>query len=366
MSSSRAPDVPRDARRRHVSAQDVLIVVAVLLGVALALYVLYEVRRVLVWLFVAAFFAAVIAPLVTWVERRGVRRGLAVAIVVIGLTLAIGALLFAFAKPIVTQAVDFATNLPENIDRLKRLPLIRDVVQRFNLQGNVNSVSSDLPHQLVGFSGPLLSAFASVGEAIVGFVSIVVLTIFFLLYGPEIVALVERSIASRHHRDRITVIGRRSLQAVSGWVAGNVLTSIVAAVASLIVFAILGLPYSFLLGLWVGVADLIPLVGATLGAIPAVIVAFLHSLTAGIVVIVFFIVYQQVENHVLQPVVYGRTIRLNPFLVLLAVLLGVELAGFLGALLALPIAGVLQVTFEELAPRGLTLGSADDDEDGAT
>jgi predicted PurR-regulated permease PerM len=361
VSAQRSTQVPPDARRRHVSAQDVLVVVGVLLAVAVALFVLYEVRRVLVWLFVAAFFAAVIAPLVTWVERRGVQRGLAVAIVVIGLTLAIGGLLFAFAKPLVSQAVDFATHLPQNVERIKRAPLIRDLVERFNIQGSVGNVSDQLPHELVGFSGPLLSAFASIGQAIIGFISIVVLTIFFLLYGPQLVELAQHSIASRQHRERVTTIGRRSLQAVSGWVAGNVLTSVVASVAALVVFAVMGLPYSVLLALWVGIADLIPLVGATLGAIPAVIVAFLHSVTAGVVVVVFFVVYQQLENHVLQPVVYGKTIRLNPFLVLLSVLLGVELAGFLGALLALPIAGVLQVTFEELAPRGVTLGTQDDE-----
>jgi predicted PurR-regulated permease PerM len=344
----------------------VLVVVGVLLAVAVGLSLLYEVRRVLVWLFVAAFFAAVIAPLVTWVERRGVGRGLAVAIVVVALTLVIGGLVFAFAEPIVSEAVDFASHLPENIDRVKQAPVIRDVVERFNIQGSVGSVSKDLPQQLVGLSGPVLSAFATIGQAIVGFVSIVVLTIFLLLYGPGIVETGQRMVASRRHRERATRIGRRSLEAVSGWVAGNVLTSFIAAIAALIVFAILGLPYAFLLSLWVGVADLIPLVGATLGAIPAIVVAFLHSVTAGIVVLVFFVVYQQLENHVLQPVVYGRTIRLNPFLVLLAVLLGVELAGFLGALLALPIAGVAQVAFEELAPRGVTVGSADeDDPDGS-
>lgn len=95
--------------------------------------------------------------------------------------------------------------------------------------------------------------------------------------------------------------------------------------------------------MWVAFADLIPLVGATLGAIPAVIIAFTVSIPVGIAVIIFFVLYQQFENHVLQPAVYGKTIRLNPFLVLLAVLVGVELAGFLGALLALPVAGIIQI-----------------------
>ena len=351
-----------EARRRHVSAQDVLVVVLVLLGVAATLFVLYEIRRVIVWLLVAGFFATVLAPLVSVIERRGVRRGLAVAVVTVGLTIVLGGILFAFAKPLVTQAVDFATHLHQNVERIKQLPLVRDLVERFNIQGSVGAVSDKLPQELVGFSGPLFAAFATIGQAIVGLISIVVLTIFFLLYGPALVELVRDAIASRRHRERAERLGRRSMQAVSGWVLGNLLTSIVASVASLVAFALLGLPYAALLALWVGVADLIPLIGATLGAIPAVIVAFLHSTTAGIVTVVFFILYQQFENHVLQPVVYGKTIRLNPFLVLLAVLIGVELAGFLGALLALPVAGVAQVALDEFVPGGLTLGRADPDE----
>src|SRR5207253_2774484 len=104
-----------------------------------------------------------------------------------------------------------------------------------------------------------------------------------------------------------------------------------------------GVPYAIALGLVVGILDLIPLAGATIAAIIVGLVAFLHSIVAGIVVIIFFIVYQQVENHILQPVVYGRTVQLSPLAVLISVLIGAELAGVLGALAAIPVAGSLQV-----------------------
>jgi predicted PurR-regulated permease PerM len=286
-----------------------------------------------------------------------------VTIVVVGLTLVLGGVVYAFGRPLVSEAVEFAQDLPETIERIKRAPLVRDIVVRLDLNGSIGSVSDQLPRQLIGFSGPVLAAFATLGHAILGLVSIIVLTIFLLLYGPQILATGQRMIASRRRRERLERLGQRSMQAVSGWVLGNVLTSVVAATASLLLFLILGLPYAFLLALWVGVADLIPLVGATLGAIPAIVVAFLQSPTEGIGTVVFFIVYQQIENHVLQPLVYGRTIRLNPFLVLLAVLFGVELAGFLGALLALPVAGVIQVAFEEFVPGGVSFGTTDGDEE---
>ncbi|MDP8938216.1 MAG: AI-2E family transporter, partial [Actinomycetota bacterium] len=109
-----------------------------------------------------------------------------------------------------------------------------------------------------------------------------------------------------------------------------------------------GVPFRGVLALWVGFADLIPLVGATLGAIPTVAVAFLHSTTAGIGVLVFYIVYQQFENHVLQPAVMSKTVHINQLFVLVSVLIGVELFGILGALLAIPAAGVISVVARDL------------------
>ncbi len=337
----------------HVAPQDVVVVVAVVLAAAAGVFLLFELKRVVVWLFVSVFFATVLAPAVSWVERRGLRRGLAVAVVSAGLVLVVFLLLFAFARPIVSQSVEFAENLPETVDRVRNAPIVRDLAERFNVQDSVGSVGEQVPQQLVGLSGPILSVFASIGQAIVGLVTIFVMTVFLLLYGPRFVRTGEIAMVPQEHRSRLATIADRSMRAVSGWVAGNIFTSLIAGIVSLVPFLLMRLPYASLLALWVFVADLIPLVGATLGALPAIIVAFLHSVTAGIVITVFFIVYQQIENHALQPLVYGRTISLNPFIVLLAVIIGVELAGFIGALLALPVAGVVQVTIEELASEKL-------------
>jgi predicted PurR-regulated permease PerM len=126
-------------------------------------------------------------------------------------------------------------------------------------------------------------------------------------------------------------------------VTGNLVISLIAGTLTAIVLTIMGVPYAIALGLIVAILDLIPLAGATIAAIIVGAVAFLHSVTAGIVVVAFFIVYQQVENHLLQPVVYGRTVKLSPLAVLIAVLIGAELAGVLGALAAIPVAGAIQV-----------------------
>jgi len=126
-------------------------------------------------------------------------------------------------------------------------------------------------------------------------------------------------------------------------VTGNLLISLIAGALTTIVLLITGVPYALALGLIVAILDLIPLAGATLAAIIVGAVAFIHSVPAGIIVIVFFVLYQQVENHILQPVVYSRTVQLSPLAVLISVLIGAQLAGVLGALAAIPVAGALQV-----------------------
>ena len=327
----------------RLQPRDVWTVLWVTVLFAAGLLILYEIRRILLWLFIALFVAAVIGPAVSFLVRRGWRRGLAIGAVVVILTLLAGGAGYVLVRPLVTQSIEFAEDLPENLDRLQRAPIVRQTLDRFNVEDRLEQVSADLPDRLLGFSGPLFSIFKTIGEAIIALVSIAVMTVFLLLYGPQFAETALRLIPDGRLRRRVDSLGVKSLGAVSGWVLGNVLTSVVAGVAALVLFVSLGLPYATLLALWVAIADLIPLAGATLGAIPAIVVGFLVSPLVGIVVTVFFILYQQLENHVLQPAVYGRTIKLNPFLVLLAILVGIELAGFVGALLALPVAGIIQI-----------------------
>jgi predicted PurR-regulated permease PerM len=130
---------------------------------------------------------------------------------------------------------------------------------------------------------------------------------------------------------------------VTGYISGNLLISLVCGVLTFVVLLIAGVPFAGLIALFVGLADLVPLVGATIGGVVAVIAGFVHSVPAGIAVVVFFLVYQQLENHLLQPLVFARTVKLNPLTVIVAILVAVELAGVLGALLAIPVASIVQV-----------------------
>ena len=140
-------------------------------------------------------------------------------------------------------------------------------------------------------------------------------------------------------QERVRRVAADCSKAVSGYMTGNLVISVIAGTLTYIVLWIMGVPYKGVVALFVGFADLIPLIGATLGAIVAIAVAALHSLPAALVVLVFFVVYQQAENHLLQPVIVSRTVQLSALMVTIAILLGVELLGFLGALLAIPVAG---------------------------
>ena len=196
--------------------------------------------------------------------------------------------------------------------------------------------------KLFGLSNTAVAVTKGVITAIVGFVTVVFMTFFMLLEGPQWVDRIF-SLIPEHSQPRWRAVAHDIYRTVGGYVNGNLLISLIAGVGTTIVLLIMGVPFAIALGLIVAILDLIPLAGATLAAIIVGGVSFLHSIPAGIVVLVFFILYQQLENHVLQPVIYGRTVQLSPLAVLIAVLVGAEIAGILGALGAIPVAGAIQV-----------------------
>ena len=204
---------------------------------------------------------------------------------------------------------------------------------------------------MLGLSGAALSVTKSIITIIAATVTIVFLTFFMLLEGKGWVERVY-SLFPEESQPRWRRVGDDIYETVGGYVTGNILISLIAGTSITIVLLIMGVPYAVALGLLVAFLDLIPLAGATIAGIIVAIVAFLHSVPAGIVAVVFVIVYQQLENHFLQPVIYGRTVQLSPLVVLISVLVGAELAGILGALAAIPVAGSLQVIVrDQLAMR---------------
>jgi predicted PurR-regulated permease PerM len=211
------------------------------------------------------------------------------------------------------------------------------IVEKIREQVNKGGAS-----KVLGLTGAAVSITKSVISLVVATITIAFLTFFMLLEGP---AWMERfyGLLPQRLQPRWRAIGREVYRTVGGYVTGNLLISLIAGTLTTIVLLALNVPFAVALGVIVAVLDLIPLAGATIAGILIGTVAFLHSITAGIIVVVFFIVYQQLENHFLQPVIYGRTVQLSPLAVLVAVLIGAEVAGILGALGAIPVAGAIQV-----------------------
>jgi len=323
----------------------VLAVFALAIAVLALLRLVAVARHVLVWIAIALFLALAINPLVEWLQHRGIRRRSVATSVAILLVLllfaAVGAL---FIPTLVDNVNKFVDAVPGYIDdltkgrgRLGFLETKYHVVEKVREQ-----IDQGGAKKLLGLSGTAISITRGVINIVVGAITIIFLTFFMLLEGP---AWVDRaySLMSPESQPRWRAVGRDIYRQVGGYVTGNLLISLIAGTLTTIVLLILGVPFAVALGLMVAILDLIPLAGATIAAILIGTVAFLHSIVAGIVVVVFFIVYQQLENHLLQPLVYRRTVALSPLTILIAVLIGAEVAGILGALAAIPVAGSIQV-----------------------
>ena len=337
--------IPERAIRFPVRA--VLTVLGIVIAVWALLQVLFITRQVLTWILVALFFAIALSPAVDWLQAHGVRRrGYAVALTSLGVAGVIALIGWLVIPQLVDQVNDFARKVPDYIDdltkgrgRLGFLETKYHIVDRIR-----DAVEGGGASKVFGLSGTAISITKSVLTMVAAVITIIALTYFMLLEGPMWLNRLY-SLFAPPTEQRLRAIFGDIGKAVGGYVTGNLFISLVAGVTSGLVLWIMDVPFALALGLLVALLDLVPLVGATIAAIVVTTVAFLGTDTvwAGVVVLVFFVVYQQLENHLLQPLVYGRTVQLSPLIVLMAVLIGASLAGVLGALGAIPIAGSLQV-----------------------
>jgi predicted PurR-regulated permease PerM len=220
-------------------------------------------------------------------------------------------------------------------------------VQRFDIDEYIERNQAEWQESLRNAGAPALSVARSVASGVFAAVTILVLTFLMVLQAPKLTRSALIAIGDRH-RERVRMVAADCAKAVTGYMAGNLAISVIAGLSTFVFLTVIGVPFAGVLGLWVAFADLIPLVGATLGAIPTVGVAFLSSPGRGIAALIFYVVYQQLENHILQPTIMSRTVDINPLAVLVSVLAGVELFGLVGALLAIPAAGILQVIVRNL------------------
>ena len=322
--------------------------IAVLVG--LSLVFVYLAWQVLTWVLVAVVLACALNPAVEAFVRKGLGRGYAVGLVFILALLLMTGVGFLIVPPLVTQVSEFIDEIPDFVDDLTRgqgpLGWLQDdyqIVDRVR-----EAIEAQGAGGVLGLSLPVLDIARSVVTVVVGVITIIFLTFFMLLEGPRTIRGALDLLAPRS-RVRWERVSYDIYRTISGYVTGNLLISLVAGITSAAVLFGIGSEFAIALGLLVGILDLIPLAGATLAAIiVSTVVLFETNWLRALIVIGFFLAYQQLENHVLQPLVYGRTVQLSPLTVLLAVLIGAQLAGVLGALMAIPVAGTLLAIAREL------------------
>jgi predicted PurR-regulated permease PerM len=333
-----------------VRPRTVLQALGIVVLVGLALLLVYNAWRVLTWILIAGVLAAALNPAVEAFERRGLRRGWAASLVFGLALLGITAIGYLVIPPLVSQVTDFVNAVPDFIDDLTagRGPLgfLQDryqIVDRIRAAIDERGVGG-----VLGLSQPALDLVRSVVTAVAGIVTIIFLTFFMLLEGPRTISMLLGLLPSEA-RPRFERVGRDVYRSISGYATGNLAISVVAGTLATIVLFAVGSDYAIALGLVVAVFDLVPLAGATIAAIIAsTVVAIETDWMRTLILIAFFIAYQQFENQILQPLVYGRTVELSPLVVLCAVLIGAQLAGIFGALFAIPIAGSLLAVAREL------------------
>ncbi|HEX5997194.1 MAG TPA: AI-2E family transporter [Jiangellales bacterium] len=347
-----------DAENRS-TAQRTLVVIGLALAVVVGLALMWATRRVLIWVVLAAFFAVCLNPLVDRLQRRLVRRRAAATLVVFLATfVALAALGALIVVPLVSELGRFADQAPGLLReaRAGRGP-IGALLERFHVRRYVEGHADDLQRVGGQLGRSSLRLVRGTVQGAAGALSTVALAFLMVVQARQLTAGM-LALAGDAQRERLRRVGRESAGAITGYVSGNLLISVICGSLTFLVLVLTGVPFAAVIALLVAIADLIPMVGATLGAIVAGGAGFLHSPTAGVVVLVFFVVYQQVENHVLQPVIMSRSVQLNPLAVLISVLIAAELGGIVAALLAIPAAGIVRILWREFVPAARRAESA--------
>jgi predicted PurR-regulated permease PerM len=323
-------------------------IVLIVLSVLLLAYGVYLVRQVLVLVVVALFLAIGLDPVVRALQRFRFPRGAAVATVFVVALLFIAGFVASVTPPLVRQTVRLAEQIPDFAEELSdRSGRFADLDRRYDISDRLRSAVNNLPELAAGSAGSVLGVAKSVGRAFFSILTVTVLTIYFMLDLPKLIAGGAKLLA-RSRRERTQKLADLVFKRISGYMIGQVGVSLFAGVMSLIVLNVLGVPYALPLAMWVSLAALIPMVGATLGAIAPVIVAFFDGTGTGIATVIFFLLYQQFENYIVQPRVMKQAVDISAAAVLLAALVGGTLLGFVGALLAIPMAASIKAITQEV------------------
>jgi predicted PurR-regulated permease PerM len=323
-------------------------------GALVLLLAAWRVRNILLLVLVAAVLAVGLDPQVRWLQRRHLSRGWAVTVIVLAAVGLLGLVGWLVIPAAVGQTQQLASHTPQYLDRLEHAGgLLGALQQRYDLGQRLRETTTQLP----GFAlTKVPGVTASAGSILFRLLTVTVLTLYFLVGLPRGQAAATALLASQPtHGDRDVRILEESLSRIGRYVSGNLVISVIAGTLAFAVLELLGVPFAAALGFWVAIADLVPSIGAMLGAVLCVLVALFSSGPhAAAIVAVYFLIYQRVENYFLLPKIMTKAIDLSAPTVLVTLLVGASLAGLEGALIALPIAATVKVMLREVRPAGPT------------
>ncbi len=304
-------------------------------GFLALLWALYQIREVIVLLFVAIIFMSALSPLVERSEKLGVPKALSIAAIYIFVVALIIGLLSVIITPLVEQTNNLTTTLPQTIEKAFPTAVIdKGVIQQ----------------ELTNFTRNVFAITLTVFSEFVAFISVAVLTFYLLLERDKLDQLIAQFFIGKEEKAKR--ISRRIEEKLGAWLRGQLLLSLIIGVAAYIALFALNIPYALPLALLAGLMEVVPVIGPIISAVPAVFIAYLSSPVMALAVAAAFFIIQQLENHVVVPQVMKKAVGLNPLIVILAVSIGGKLLGISGALLAVPIAVVVQIIMVDVLRGG--------------
>jgi predicted PurR-regulated permease PerM len=307
-------------------------------------------RSVLVLIGLALFIAAGLDPVVTWLTRRRVPRWAAVVIVLLGVFGVIAGFLAAAIPPLAAQTANLIAELPHYAHTLQdHNSQLGRINTRYHIEQRLSHLLATRGSTLVG---GVLGAGALVLGALASMLAVIVLVVYFLAGMPRIKLFAYR-LAPHSRRARVILLGDEIFTKVGGYVLGNVVTSVIAGLGTYLWMLAFGIPYPILLGLFVAILDLIPVIGSTIGGAVVSLMALTVSLPVAVATLVFYIAYRLAEDYLLVPRIMGSTVKVPAVVSVVAVLIGGALLGIVGALVAIPIAAALRLLLQEVTFRRL-------------
>lgn len=331
-----------------ISNRTVIRVLALVLLSVLFLAALNKATHALVLIFIAFFLALALNAPVHWVAQRlpGKRRGsrtIATIVSVLLVIVVIGVFIASITPPIVRQTNSLIDSAPRLINEIRsQNGEVGRLIRHYHLQGQVSDFSSQLSSRLKHISSTAVDSITSIGTSVFSILTVLVLTFMMLVEGPHWVKL-GTELCPEHKQAYVQKLSRDMYQVIRGYVNGQVLLAFIASLLIVPMLFFLHISYPIALMFVVFICGLIPMVGHTIGAIIVTAVALFHSLPAAVVILAYYILYQQVENYIIQPRIQANSTNLSPLLVFIAIVIGVSFSGLLGALVAIPIMGCLRV-----------------------